>query len=46
MRKKTTETVIQELKELYGNFFDYSKLIFNGSKKSFVLFVLSTVNFI
>ena len=37
MRKKTTETVIQELKELYGDFFDYSKLVFNGSQKKFCL---------
>ena len=37
MRKKTTETVIRELKELYGDFFDYSKLIFNGSQKKFCL---------
>lgn len=37
MRKKTTETVIQELKELYGDFFDYSKLIFSGSQKKFCI---------
>ena len=37
MKKKNSEDIISELKTIYGNYFDYSKLVYNGSKEKFCL---------
>ena len=37
MKRKTTENIIDELKKIYGDFFDYSKIDFKGSREKFCL---------
>lgn len=37
MTKKTTESLIKDLKSIYGDKFDYSKTVYYGSNKNFTL---------
>ena len=37
MKKKTTESIIKELKMIYGDFFDYSKLNYENAPKKFCI---------
>ena len=37
MKKKTTDILINDLKLIYGDFFDYSKTVYSGSKNKFII---------